>query len=291
METTNTQLLAGKICLVTGASRGIGYETAAGLARLGAHVIIVSQSHERAMDAQQRINAELGKDAARYYVADLSVQAQVNQLAQDITHDYNRLDVLVNNVGGWFRKYNESADGIEMTFALNHLSYFLLTGRLLPLLQQGSPARIINVSSDAHRQPKGIRFDDIHFKQQYRVFSAYAQSKLANVLFTYELARRLEGTDLTVNAIHPGFVKSQLYRHFGLMTPLVNLLADLFGKNAVEGAQTSIYLASSPEVAGITGKYFSDCEPQDSSPASYDISQAKQLWELSEEMTGFTYSI
>jgi NAD(P)-dependent dehydrogenase (short-subunit alcohol dehydrogenase family) len=291
METTNTQLLAGKICLVTGASRGIGYETAAGLARLGAHVIIVSQSRERAQDAQQRINAELGKDAARYYVADLSVQAQVNQLAQDIARDYNRLDVLVNNVGGWFRKYNQSADGIEMTFALNHLSYFLLTGRLLPLLQQGSPARIINVSSDAHRQPKGIRFDDIQFKHQYRVFSAYAQSKLANVLFTYELARRLEGTDLTVNVLHPGFVKTQLYRHFGLMTPFVNLLADLFGKNAVEGAQTSIYLASSPEVKGITGKYFSDCEPQDSSPASYDISQAKQLWELSEEMTGFTYSI
>jgi retinol dehydrogenase 12 len=291
METTNTQLLAGKICLVTGASRGIGYETAAGMARLGAHVIIASQSRERAQDAQQRINAELGKDAARYYVADLSVQAQVNQLAQDITRDYNRIDVLVNNVGGWFRKYNESADGIEMTFALNHLSYFLLTGRLLPLLQQGSPARIINVSSDAHRQPKGIRFDDIQFKQKYRVFSAYAQSKLANVLFTYELAQRLEGTGLTVNALHPGFVKTQLYRHFGLMTPLVNLLADLFGKNAVEGAQTSIYLASSPEVAGITGKYFSDCAPQDSAPASYDISQAKQLWKLSEEMTGFSYSI
>ena len=291
METTKTQLLSEKICLVTGSSRGIGYETAAGLAGLGAHVIIVSQNHERAKDAQHRITAEFGEDAARFYVADLSVQAQVDQLTQNIIQDYSRLDVLINNVGGWFSKYQESADGIEMTFALNHLSYFTLTGRLLPLLQKNSPARIINVSSDAHRQAKGIQFEDIQFQHKYRVFSAYAHSKLANVLFTYELARRLKGTDLTINALHPGFVKTQLYRNFGLMTPLVNLLADLFGKNAVEGAQTSIYLASSPEVAGITGKYFSDCEPQDSSPASYDVSQAKRLWELSEEMTGFTYLI
>jgi NAD(P)-dependent dehydrogenase (short-subunit alcohol dehydrogenase family) len=291
METTETPLLAGKTCLVSGASRGIGYETAAGLARLGAHVIIVSQNQERAREAQQRIQAEFGKDAARYYVADLSVQAQVNQLAQEILRDYSQLDVLINNVGGWFSKYHESADGIEMTFALNHLSYFLLTGRLLPLLQNSRSARIINVSSDAHHQANGIRFDDIQFQHKYRVFSAYAHSKLANVLFTYELARRLEGTDLTVNVLHPGFVKTQLYRHFGLMTSIVNLLADLFGKNAVEGAQTSIYLASSPEVAGITGKYFSDCKQQDSSHASYDVSQAKRLWELSEEKTGFTYSI
>jgi retinol dehydrogenase 12 len=291
METTKTQLLTGKICLVTGSSQGIGYETAADLAGLGAHVIIISQNRERAQDAQHRITAEFGEDAARFYVADLSVHTQVDQLAQKIIQDYSRLDVLINNVGGWFSKYQESADGIEMTFALNHLSYFLLTGRLLPLLQQSSPARIINVSSDAHRQAKGIQFEDIQFQHKYRVFSAYAHSKLANVLFTYELTRGLKGTDLTVNALHPGFVKTQLYRNFGLMTPLVNLLADLFGKNAVEGAQTSIYLANSPEVAGITGKYFSDCEPQDSSPASYDVSQAKKLWELSEEMTGFSYSI
>lgn len=291
METTKAQLLTRKICLVTGASRGIGYETAAGLAQLGAHVIIVSQNYERAQHAQQRITTEFGEGAARFYVADLSAQAQVDQLAQHIISDYGQLDVLVNNVGGWFRKYQESADGIEMTFALNHLSYFLLTGRLLPLLQKSSPARIINVSSDAHRQAKDIQFEDIQFKRKYRVFSAYAQSKLANVLFTYELARRLEGTNLTVNALHPGFVKTNLYRHFGLMTPLVNLLADLIGKNAVEGAQTSIYLASSPEVAGVTGKYFSDCEPQDSSPATYDLSQAQRLWDLSEEMTGFNYPI
>jgi retinol dehydrogenase 12 len=291
METTETKILTGKICLVTGASRGIGYETAAGLARLGAHVIIVSQDRTRAQDAQQRITAEYGKDAARIYVADLSVHSQVNQLAQDIANDYCHLDVLINNVGGWFSKYQESADGIEMTFALNHLSYFLLTGRLLPLLQKSAQARIINVSSDAHRQPIGIHFSDIQFQQKYRVFSAYAHSKLANVLFTYELARRLGGTALSVNALHPGFVRTQLYRHFGLMTPLVNLLADVFGKNAVEGAQTSIYLASSPDTAGITGKYFSECEPQESSPASYDRSQAKRLWEISEEMTGLSYSI
>ena len=283
--------LTGKTCLISGSSRGIGFETAMELTRMGAHVIITSHNQERAQAACDRINAEFGTERARYYLANYASQDEVKQLAGNIQHDYDQLDILINNVGGWFRKFQPSPDGIEMTFALNHLSYYLLTGYLLPLLQKSPSPRIINVSSNAHFQAKGIQFDDIQFQNNYNTFGVYAHSKLANVLFTYELARRLSGTGLTVNALHPGFVKSELYRNFGVFTPLVKLSATMFGKSTVEGAQTSIYLASAPEVAGVTGKYFSECEPKESSPASYDQSQAERLWALSEEMTGFKYPL
>jgi len=283
------QDMSGKICLITGSSRGIGYETAAELARRGAHVIVVSHNQERTEAAVVRIKAESGEDAAHYYVADLSVQDQIHKLAEAVQRDYDHLDVLINNVGGWFRQFERSADGIEMTFALNHLSYFLLTGLLLPMLNKSAPARIVNVASDAHRQARGIQFDDIQYQQRYRPYAVYAQSKLANLLFTYELARRLESKQPTVNALHPGFVKSQLYRHFGIITPIVNFFAGLVGKNEKEGAQTSIYLASSPEVSDVTGKYFDECKPRKSSPASYDQSQAEHLWQVSEDLTGFSY--
>lgn len=254
-------------------------------------MIIASHNAERCQKAVDRLQADYGTDAAHYYVADLSVQGQIRQLAAEIQQDYNKLDVLVNNAGAWYSKPQQSADGIEMTFALNHLSYFLLTGLLLPLLKKSDSARIINVSSDAHRQAKGIQFEDIGFQQRYQPFAVYAHSKLANVLFTYQLARRLENTQITANALHPGFVKTELYRHFGIVTPLVRSLAGLLGKSAEQGAQTPIYLASSPEVAGISGKYFAECEPRESSPVSYQNYQAQQLWQVSEEMTGFRYSI
>lgn len=291
MTTHNNGLLAGKTCLITGSSRGIGYETALGLARLGAHVIIVSQNQERSQAAHDRITAEFGQDSARYYVADLSNQAETRSLAQKIQQDYDSLDVLINNVGGWYRKFKLSADGIEKTFALNHLSYWLLTGALLPLLHKSAPARIINISSDAHYQAKAIQFDDVQFTGRYNAFKVYAHSKLANVLFTYALSKRLSASDLTVNALHPGFVHSELYRHFGIITPLVNIFAKMFGKSVEEGAQTSIYLASAQEVAGVTGKYYSECQPKKSSPPSYDELQAERLWKLSEAMTGFKYDL
>jgi len=289
MNNQQDPLLTGKTCLVTGSSRGIGFETALGLARLGAHMIIVSQNAEHCQAALDQIIEEGGQNAGRYYVADLSSQEEIRQLAVNIQQDYQKLDVLINNVGGWFRKFQKSPDGIEMTFALNHLSYFLLSGQLLPLLQKSPAARIINVSSDAHRQAKSIHFDDPQFQHRYQPFGVYAHSKLANVLFTYELARQTTNSHLTVNALHPGFVKTELYRHFGIITPLVKFFAGLIGKSVVEGAQTPIYLASSPEVAEITGKYFVDCEPVESSPVSYDELQASRLWEISEKMTGFKY--
>jgi len=283
--------LTGKTCLITGSSQGIGYETAAGLARLGAHVILVSHNQANIQSAQEKIASESGQGNVHYYVADLSIQDEVKNLAARIQKDYEVLDVLINNVGGFYPKFQLTADGIEKTFALNHLSYFLFSGTLLPLLQKSAAGRIVNVSSDAHFQAKGIQFDDIQFKDRYHAFAAYAHSKLANVLFTYELARRISTTAVTVNALHPGFVQSELYRHFGIMTPLVKFFAGLVGKSAPEGAETPIYLASSPEVGEITGQYFSNCKPKESSPVTYAEKQAERLWSLSESMTGFTYHL
>lgn len=289
MELSQQPSLPGKNILITGASRGIGYETAAELARRGAHVILVSHVEERLQAAQARITTECGPNAARYYIADLSAQAEIHQAANAILKDYQQLDVLINNVGGWFNQFTKSVDGIEMTFALNHLSYFLLTGRLLALLKNTPNSRIINVSSDAHRQTKSIQFDDLQFEQRFRSFSAYAHSKLANVMFTYELANRLERSGVSVNALHPGLVKTELYRHFGVMAGLVKIMAKVFGKDEVEGAQTSIYLASSPDVATISGKYFADSQQRPSSPVSYNREQVSRLWNVSQEMTGFSY--
>ncbi len=280
------KLMQGKNVLITGSSRGIGYETALGLAKMGAHVIVVSHDRDRCEEAAAKIRSAAGEDSARYYVADLASQEAIRNLAEEIRAGYTRLDVLVNNVGGWFREYRESPDGIEMTFALNHLSYFMLTGLLLDLLKASAPARVVNVSSDAHRQVDRIHFENIGFKGEFTTMKAYAQSKLANILFTHELSRRLEGTGVTANALHPGFVNSHLYRNFGLLQPLVRLFAGVAGKNTEEGARTSIYLASSPALNLVSGKYFADEEPVRSSEASYDPYAAEKLWALSEELTG-----
>lgn len=281
--------MEGKICLITGGSRGIGFYTALGLAIKGAHVIIVGYDQEHCEQAIAQIKESAGDDSARYYIADLSSQEKVVQLAEKIKQDYDHLDVLVNNVGGWFKEYQESKKGIEKTFALNHLSYYLLTGLLLDPLKKSTSPRIVNVSSDAHKQVRGIRFEDIQYKEKYRAFPAYAQSKLANILFTHELKDRLEGTNVTVNALHPGFVNSELYRNYGRLTPVIKFFAKVFGKSSKEGAETSIYLASSPEVANVTGKYFVGNKQKESSPASYDKEAAQNLWQISEEMTGFSY--
>lgn len=284
----NSDRLAGKNCLVTGSSRGIGFHTARALALKGAHVILVGHNADRGEQARERIAEAAGDDAARFFLADLSAQEQVRRLARDVRDRYAHLDVLVNNVGALFMERQETVDGLEMTFALNHLSYFLLTGLLLDLLKESAPARIVNVSSDTHRQVE-MDFDHLQSEQGYRGFRAYARSKLANLLFTHELARRLEGSGVTVNALHPGFVNSNFYRRLGILGLLVTPFAALFGKSAQEGAKTPVYLASSPEVAGVSGEYFIDCEPTPPSPASRDEEAARRLWRVSEEMTGLSY--
>lgn len=280
--------MKGKVCVVTGATSGIGEVAAIELARRGARVLIVGRSADRCAATLERVREAAGGDPsmAESIVADLSSQAEVRRVADEIGKRCDRLDVLLNNAGGMFLSRAESVDGIEMTLALNHLSYFLLTDRLLPLLKAGATSRIVNVASDAHRGGR-IDFDDIQLRRNYSGWRAYQQSKLANILFTYELARRLEGTGITANALHPGFVRTRFFQDFtGWVGFVIKLGARLVAIGPEAGARTSIYLATSPEVEGVTGRYFVKCRPVTSSPRSRDRDTAERLWRLSEELTG-----
>lgn len=287
MDRTNMDAgvdLTGKICLVTGASHGIGFYVARGLASMGAFVVLVSHHRERGENARQRINTFTGKNSTEFKLVDLSSQEEIRKFAQDFKERYDKLDVLVNNAGGFFLRREETVDGIEMTFALNHLNYFMTTLLLMePLLSAGS-ARIVNVSSGSHRGEK-MRFDNLQFENGYNAMAAYGQSKLSNLLFTYELSRRLENTNVTVNALHPGFVNSHFAKQNGpVVRALMNIVHFLFAKSSEEGAETPIYLASSPQVGSVTGKYFIDKEPVRSSEESYDREAQKRLWKISENL-------
>jgi retinol dehydrogenase-12 len=274
----------GKICMVTGATGGIGLVTARELARQGANVTLLSRNAERCQAAAERIRQETGNQAVDFIAADLSSQSEVRRAAQAFLERHAQLDVLVNNAGGFFWRRSESVDGLEMTLALNHLSYFLLTNLLLEAIKASPSARIVNVSSDAQRGAR-INFDDLQNKRRYAGFRAYAQSKLMNVLFTYELSRRLEGSGVTANALHPGFVASGFAKNNGLLFRIFMPLAQLGALTPEEGARTSIYLASSPDVVGVSGKYFTKERAVQSDPASYDEQTARQLWDVSLELT------
>jgi retinol dehydrogenase 12 len=276
----------GKTNLVTGATAGIGEVTGCELARMGARVILVSRDPQRCADTVDRIQEETGNTAVEYIPADLSSLAQVRCLAEEILRRCDRLDVLVNNAGAMFMRRQESQDGIEMTWALNHLSYFLLTHLLLDLLKASAPARIVNVSSDAHRGAK-INFGDLEAKRGYSGFPVYGQSKLANILFTFELARKLEGTGVTANALHPGFVATRFAKNNGLLVALgMGVVHRIFALSPEKGARTSLYLAASPEVEGITGEYFVKERAVRADPAAYDQAAAKRLWQVSAEQVG-----
>lgn len=281
--------MADRICLVTGATSGIGKVTAAALAEHGATVIVVSRNEKRCADTVKEIRASTGNPAVEYFVADLSDLDQVRRLASEVTSRYPRLDVLVNNAGGYFLNRLETPDGYEMTWALNYLSPFLLTQLLLPSLESSDSARIINVSSGAHSQGV-IDFDDLQSEHEYVGLEAYAQSKLALVMFTYELARRLEGGSVTVNALHPGQVATNFGRNNGVLRFYVRRLVKRNEISPEEGAQTSIYLATSPDVEGVTGNYFAKSKPKKSSESSYDRDLAARLWQVSMEMTGLDES-
>lgn len=277
--------ISNKVCLITGASGGIGKVTALEIAKRGLQVVIVSSNEERCAVAADKIRSKTGNPAVDFLVADLSSQAGVRDLAQRFRNKYSRLDVLINNVGGFYMKRMETVDGIELTWALNHLAYFLLTDLLLDMLTVNAPARIINVSSNAHFGG-GINFDDLQGKRFYIGWLAYAQSKLANVLFTFELARRLDGSGVTANVLHPGFVATGFgLNNSGVVGAIVRLLYR-FGISPQEGAQTSIYLATSPEVEGVSGEYFVKSKATQAAKRAYDETVAKRLWEVSEEMTG-----
>ena len=279
-----THLMHGKICLVTGATSGIGFVTAQALARQGATLIVVGRDPERGAATVSRIQQETGNSAVEVMIADLSVQAQVRRLASEIQQRFARLDVLVNNAGALFSRRQLSADGLEMTLALNHLAYFLLTNLLIPPLQAAGSARIVNVSSEAHRRAR-LDFADLQGGQRYSGWRAYARSKLANIVFTYELARRLEGTGIVANALHPGFVATNFGRNNRSIVAALMRVLQLVAISPEEGAQTVIYLASSPEVKGVTGGYFVKQQAVRSSQVSYDRAAAERLWQVSAELT------
>jgi NAD(P)-dependent dehydrogenase (short-subunit alcohol dehydrogenase family) len=278
--------MAGRTCLVTGATSGIGKATAAGLARLGADLVLVARDRARAEATVAEIKAATGNPRIELLVADLASQASIRQAVQEYRRGHDRLHVLVNNAGGFWATRHSTVDGLEWTFAVNHLAYFLLTNLLLELLVASAPARIVNVTSSA--QAIGdIHLDDLQFQRRYRGQAAYNQSKLANVLFTYELARRLEGSGVTVNCGVPGVTRTNFGRDdSGAVMRLLTPLGRPFMRSPEQGADTVVWLASSPEVEGVTGGYYASGRARRSSRRSYDTELAGRLWRVSEELTG-----
>ena len=282
---TKSDLMTGKTCLVTGATSGIGRATSLELAHMGANIVIAGRNPAKCAATAIEIREESRNPAVEYLVADLSSREQVRGLAEKFKERHERLDVLVNNAGALFmgRRYN--AEGIEMTFALNHLSYFLLTNLLLDVLTASAPARVVNVASGTH-QKANLNLDDVHDPGRYVGFRAYSRSKLCNVLFTYELARRLEGTGVTANALHPGLVASNIMTNNGPLGRVMNFFFSLRGISVEAGAKTPVYAASSPLMEGVSGKYLVKKQPVRTSKRSYDESLAAALWELSAKLTG-----
>ena len=277
--------MEGKTCLITGGSDGIGYAAAREIAHLGATVAIVGRNDKKTVAAVERITWETGNRQVHYMLADLSSQRDVRRLADQVKQRISRLDILVNNAGAIFLSNRRSVDGIEMTFALNHLGYYLLTTLLLDLLKDSAPARIVNVSSSSHWSAGKFRLEDLSKPGSNVGYRAYGRSKLCNILFTYELARRLEGSGVTVNALHPGLVRTGIARNNGLLGRLVNFFIGVRGVDAGKGAETLNYLAASPEVEGTTGRFFVDCRAVSSSALSYDTALASDLWVLSDRLT------
>jgi len=283
MPLVNTSM-QGKICMVTGANSGIGKATALALAQMGATVVMVCRDRARGEEARSEITTKSRNNAVDLLLADLSSQQSIRHLVENFQHHYTHLHVLINNAGAAFPgRRRETVDGLEMTFAVNYLAPFLLTNLLLDVLKASAPARIVNVSSNSH-EAGFIQLDDLQ-SEHYRSMRVYGQAKLAVVLFTYELARRLQGTEVTANCLHPGFVAT----HFGRRDagPAFRLLVKLigsFGTSPQEGAKTSIYLASSTKVESVTGKYFVKSIPKRSAAISYDESLQRQLWEPSAKL-------
>jgi NAD(P)-dependent dehydrogenase (short-subunit alcohol dehydrogenase family) len=279
--------MAGKTVLITGASGGIGRATAVGLATMGAHLAITGRDRGRTAGAADEIRAA-GGGQVDVFVADLSDQGEVRRLAGEVLQRLSRIDVLINNVGGYWNTRHVTADGLEYTLALNHLAAFLLTQLLLDRLTQSTPARVVTVSSNVQAQGR-IDFDDIQGMRSYSGARAYNQSKLANVLFTYELARRLPAESVTANALQPGVVSTS----FGAEDPatvqrvFIPFLRPLM-KTPAQGAAMSIQLASAPDLDHVTGRYFANGKPKKSSPRSYDEAAAMRLWQVSADLVGLS---
>jgi NAD(P)-dependent dehydrogenase (short-subunit alcohol dehydrogenase family) len=274
--------MQGKLCVITGATSGIGRVAAERLAAMGARLLLVARDKARGEAAFARIQAKAPGSAIRMIYGDLSRIAEMNRLGAEIVAMEPRIDVLINNAGAMFAERGVTADGLERTFALNHMAYFVLTDRLKHSLVAASEARIVNTASAAHfRAPDGLDFDDLQAARNYHYFTVYGRSKLANILFTRELARRLDGSGVTANCLHPGFVSTRFGDNNRGIFRLGIGIAKLFAISPEKGAETIVYLASSPDVAHVTGEYFAECRPARTSAAAQDDAAARRLWEES----------
>jgi retinol dehydrogenase 14 len=277
--------MGGKTALITGGTSGIGKATAVALAAMGADVVVVGRNRERGEAAVGEIKSQSHSESVELMLADLSAQDEVRGLADTFLERYDRLDVLANNAGLVQSKRTETADGIETTLAINHLAPFLLTNLLLDRLKQSAPSRVITVSSEAQRWGD-MDFDDLQSTQKYRGFPVYGKTKLANIMFTYELAERLKGTFVTANCLHPGPVGTNFGKNNGGPMMLFFRAAKPFMRTPEQGADTLIWLASSPDVEGVSGKYFSDRKEIEAKKIAYDPAARRKLWEISEDLTG-----
>ncbi len=282
--------MQGKTVLITGASSGIGKATAEKLAAMGARVVMVSRTEERGIRARDDITRAVPGAAPDLLVADLSTMGAIRALADGFKAKYPRLDVLINNAAVLTRRRRVTADGFEMQVFVNHLAYFLLTGLLFDVLRASAPSRVVNVASTAHSRGV-IDFDDLQMEHDYRGWQMYANTKLMNVVFTYELARRAAATGVTANCLHPGVIHTNLLRNFSSVLNLAFHAVQRFFKQPDDGAETPVYLASSPEVEGVTGKYFRYCRPMGTTRESNDPAVQRRLWEESERLTGFRFPL
>jgi retinol dehydrogenase 14 len=276
--------MGGKVALVTGGTSGIGKATAMALSAMGADVVVVGRDRERGERAAAEIRAQTG-GRVDLALADLSSQAEVRALAEEFKRRYDRLDVLVNNAGLVQSTRTETVDGLESTFAINHLAPFLLTNLLLDMLKQSAPSRVVTVSSEAERWGN-IDFDDLQSKKKYRGFPVYGMTKLANIMFTYELAERLKGTGVAATCMHPGAVNTRFgTNNRGPMTILFRAFKP-FMRTPEQGADTVIWLAASPDVEGVSGRYYADRKPLEPKKIANDPAARRRLWEESERLTG-----
>jgi NAD(P)-dependent dehydrogenase (short-subunit alcohol dehydrogenase family) len=276
--------LTGKTCLITGGNSGIGKATALGLAKTGANVVIVSRGKEKGEAALSEIIAKSGNQNLELMLADMSSQDSIRRLASDFKAEHEKLHLLVNNAGVYLTKRITTVDGLESTFAINHLGPFILTNLLIDLLRASAPSRIVNVTSDAHRGAK-VNFEDLQGEKKFSGWQAYSQSKLGMILFTHELAKRLEGTGVTVNSAHPGVVRTNFARNNGGLVAFGFRLMHMFFISPETSAKRILYVATSPDCEGATGKYFTKMHAAKSSQESYDDDSARRLWQMSEQLT------
>ena len=275
--------MSDKVCLVTGGNSGIGKSVAFGLAKMGATVVVVSRNKEKGQTAITDIMEKSGNKNVELLQADMSSQISIHQLADEFKARHERLHLLINNAGVYLTKRTESEDGLESTFAINHLGPFLLTSLLLDILKASSPSRIVNVTSDAHKGAN-IHFDDLQGEKRFSGWQAYGQSKLAMILFTHELAKRLGGTGVTVNSAHPGVVRTNFAKNNGGLVMLGFRFLGIFFISPESSAKRILYVATSPDLEGVTGKYFTKMHETRSSPESYDDDSARRLWLVSEQL-------